>query len=163
MMPMVLPWAAWGFWCAVSWFSKKLEDRHVQRKGFNALCLGIIALALLTQGVLSTGRGHRQIQRDVGFWMKANLPMGTKFMSRLPQEGFYAQMPWTRIKKSNYNEILVDARSQGARYLVIDDAVLYDVKDFRENIAKGDLFLVKEWRKGNRQIFLFRAISPEDS
>jgi hypothetical protein len=72
-------------------------------------------------------------------------------------------MPWTRIKKSNYNEILVDARSQGARYLVIDDAVLYDVKDFRENIAKGDLFLVKEWKKGNRQIFLFRVISPEDS
>ena len=164
MMPMVLPWAAWGFWCAVSWSSKKLvEYRHVQRMGFNALCLGIIIIALLTQGVLSTGRGHRQIQRDVGLWMKANLPRDTKFMSRLPQEGFYAQMPWTRIKKSNYNEIIVDARSQGAKYLVIDDAVLYDVKDFRENIAKGDLFLVKEWKKGNRQIFLFRAISPEDS
>jgi hypothetical protein len=95
--------------------------------------------------------------------MKANLPRDAKFMSRLPQEGFYAQMPWTRVKKSNDNEILIDARSQGARYLVIDDSVLNEVKDFRENIAKGDLFLVKEWKKGNRQIFLFRAISPEDS
>ena len=163
MMPMVLPWAAWGFWNVVSWSSGRLKKRQVEWKGFNAVCLGLIVLALLTQGVLSTGRGHRQIQKEVGLWMKENLPRNAKLMSRLPQEGFYAQMPWTRIKKNTYGEILVDARSQGVKYLVIDEAVLNDAKDFRENIAKGDLFLVKEWKRGNRQIFLFRAIFPEDS
>lgn len=156
MMPMVLPWAAWGFWGTVSWSSKWMENRGIQGRKFNIFCLSIIVLALVTQGVASTGRGHRQIQKDVGHWMKANLPGEAKFMSRLPQEGFYSQLPWTRIKHTKYSTILSEARSQGADYLVIDDAVLDDAKDFRENIAQGDLILVKEWKKKNRQIFLFR-------
>lgn len=163
MMPMVLPWAAFGFWSVVSWSYKSLENRHLKRKGFNALCLGIIVLALLTQGVLSAGRGHRQIQKDVGLWMKANLPGNVKFMSRLPQEGFYAQMPWTRIKKTTYGEILIEARSQGANYLVIDDVILKNVKDFRENMARGDLLLTKEWKKEHRNILLFRIIYSSGS
>ena len=163
MMPMILPLAAWGFLGVVFWLARKLDRREVHWRGFNGLCIGLVILALLTQGVLSTGRGHRQIQKDVGLWMKANLPRDTKLMSRLPQEGFYAQMPWTRIKKNTYSDIISDARSQGANYLVIDDAVLEDIKDFRENIAQGDLILIKEWKKGKRQILLFQTVSPGNS
>jgi 4-amino-4-deoxy-L-arabinose transferase-like glycosyltransferase len=163
MMPMILPLAAWGFLGVVSWLARRLDGREVHWRGFNGLCIGLVALALLTQGVLSTGRGHRQIQKDVGLWMKANLPRETKLMSRLPQEGFYAQMPWTRIKKNTYGDIISDARSQGANCLVIDDVVLKNVKDFRENIAQGDLILMKEWKKGNRQILLFQTIASGSS
>jgi hypothetical protein len=90
--------------------------------------------------------------------MKANLPWGAKVMSRLPQEGYYAQRPWTRIRKGSYNEIVADAQVQGVSYLVIDDAILRDVTDFRENITRGDLTLVKAWGRGSRQILLFRTI-----
>jgi hypothetical protein len=158
MIPMVLPWVACGFLIFVSWSYEKFKIRHMKRNKFNALCLVVIMLALLTQGVLSTGRGHRQVQKDVGLWMRANLPGDAKFMSRLPQEGFYAQMPWARIRKTTYSEILIEARSQGANYLVIDDVILKNVKDFRENMAGGDLFLIKEWEKDHRNIFLFKIV-----
>jgi hypothetical protein len=159
MIPMILPWAAWGFLGIVSWLSWRFDYKQVHVKGFNFLCIGIVILALLAQGILSTGRGHRQIQKDVGLWMKASLPRESKFMSRLPQEGFYAQMEWARIRKGSYAEIISDARSQGAEYLIIDDVVLRNVRDFRENIPNGDLILVKEWKKGSRQIILFQGIS----
>jgi 4-amino-4-deoxy-L-arabinose transferase-like glycosyltransferase len=158
MIPMVLPWVACGFLIFVSWSYEKFKTRHMKRNKFNALCLVVIMLALLTQGVLSTGRGHRQVQKDVGLWMRANLPGDAKFMSRLPQEGFYAQLAWTRIRKTTYSEILIEARSQGANYLVIDDVILKNVKDFRENMAGGDLFLIKEWEKDHRNIFLFKIV-----
>jgi hypothetical protein len=95
--------------------------------------------------------------------MRANLPGDAKFMSRLPQEGFYAQMPWTRIRKTTYGEILIEARSEGANYLVVDDVILKNVKDFRENIAGGDLLLIKEWKKDHRNILLFKIVPSSSS
>lgn len=156
MMPVVLPWAAWGFLGVMSWISRSMKNMDVRATKVNAICLGLIVLALFTEGVVSTRRGHRQIQKDVGLWMKTNLPGDVKFMSRLPQESFYSQLRWARIRQTEYNEMLSEARSEGATYLVADDAVLEDVRGFAENIEKGDLLLLKEWRKGNRRILLFR-------
>lgn len=157
MIPMVLPWVACGFLIFVSWSYEKLKTRHMKRNKLNALCLGVIILALLAQGVFSAGKGHRQVQKDAGLWMKANLPGDARLMSRLPQEGFYSQLTWTRIKQTEYSAVLTEACTQGIGYLVVDDVILKNIKDFKENMTRGDLHLIKEWKKDNRQILLFKV------
>lgn len=163
LIPMVLPWAAWGFLGLLDWISNNLKEGHVARNRLPTICLSIVLAALMVQGVLSMGRSHRQTQREVGLWMRDNLPREARIMSRLPQEGFYADMPWTRLRKETYGEIISDARAQKVRYLVVDEVVLRDVEDFEKNVSRGDLTLIKQWKKGGRQILLFKTTVSEDS
>lgn len=70
------------------------------------------------------GDRYLSVYRDVGAWMKSNLPADSKIMARKPWVPFYAGMeqvalpfePWDRIQKY--------AKYRGADYLVADQKVI---------------------------------------
>ena len=83
-------------------------------------------------------------------------------MSRLPQEAFYADLPWIGIPVKSYEEILSEARSKGVRYLIIDRSIEKDSPGFSEKIKKEDLILLKEFQDNkDRRMVVFEILYPE--
>ena len=82
-------------------------------------------------------------------------------MSRLPQEAFYADLPWIIIPEKSYEEILREARSHKVRYLVIDRNIEKDSPGFSGKIKQEDLILLNEFRdhKGRRMV-VYEIIYP---
>jgi hypothetical protein len=106
-------------------------------------------------------REHRLIQKEAGLWMKDHLPRGVKIMSRLPQEAFYAELPWFKIPKKSDEEVLMVARSNGVRYLVLDEEVERSSPGFGEKLKEKDLILLKDWNKKDQKIVIFEIVNSE--
>jgi hypothetical protein len=93
--------------------------------------------------------------------MKDHLPRGMKIMSRRPQEAFYAELPWLKIHQENVEEILREGRSNGVKYLIIDEGIEKDLPDLWEKTEDKDLILLKEFQKKNQRLVLFEMVYPE--
>jgi hypothetical protein len=102
------------------------------------------------------GREHRVIQREIGLWIKDHLSNEGKIMSRLPQEAFYAEMPWVRMPEKRYEEIIEMVRSQEIRYLIIDEKAR-DPLFFSEKATEKELIRVREWKKKRQWSILFEV------
>jgi hypothetical protein len=95
--------------------------------------------------------------------MKDHLSRGAKMMSRLPQEAFYAEMPWVPIgvREKSYEEILLEARSKEVRYFVLDESIEQNSPSFSGKIKKEDLVLLKEFRdKRGRRMVVYEIVCP---
>ncbi|HLD29544.1 MAG TPA: hypothetical protein VJC03_04320, partial [bacterium] len=158
MISISIPWAAYGFLEGIGWVRQRSGIWGRVLKGNVPLFLLIVFLAgLFVQGRVIHAREHRHIQREVGLWIKSNLP-GGKLMSKQPQEAFYADLPWVRMSESSYEEVLNKARSKGARYLVIDEDVEKDSPGFLGKIREDDIVLLKEFEKKNRKVTVFEVV-----
>ncbi len=161
MIPVFIPFAAFGSLGFVGWVGKRSKEVTFQRK-FSAISLVIILMALFFQGrIIHTG-GHRYIQREAGFWMKDHLPMRAKVMSRLPQEAFYADFPWIGmpVPRKSYEKMINFAYSNGVRYLIIDEEVEKDLPDLQEKLKKEDFVLVLDWKRKNQRIRIYDIGCP---
>jgi hypothetical protein len=121
-----------------------------------AFFLLFVLLVIFIQGVVVHGREPRSIQREIGLWMKDHLSQEGKIMSRLPQEAFYAEMPWARMPERSYEEIMEAARSQGIRYLIIDERVK-DPSVFSEKPTEKELIRIRDWKKKREWSVLFEV------
>ena len=156
MITIALPWAAFGFLASVEWFYKRLKWGVSQTK-FGNILLIFILLGLAIQGSMTHSREFRFIQREVGLWMKEHLPREGKIMSSLPQEAFYAGLPWVHMPSGSYEEILEAARSQGVRYLVIDEKIEKDSPDFWKKSKEGNLSPLLDLRRKDRRMVVFQV------
>jgi 4-amino-4-deoxy-L-arabinose transferase-like glycosyltransferase len=59
--------------------------------------------------------------KTAGEWMKANLPEGSKVLSRKPQMPYYAGMDWAQLPM-NLNESIYFAKQNNYQYIVFDEA-----------------------------------------
>ena len=154
MIPISLPWAAFGFLKLIEWgkerYSKKEMGKH-----FLTVLLVTLLIGLFVQGRVIHRREHRYIQREAGLWMKENLPKGSKVMSRMPQEAFYAEMVCLRMPKGAYEVIVKEGRQQGVRYLVVDEDIEEISPGFWEALKREDLVPVKEFKKQDQRITVF--------
>jgi len=159
MIPISLPWAGIGFLGVVD----RVKHRFPEKKGVKAIPVILLVLllgGLLVQGRVIHPREHRVIQKEAGLWMKKHLPRDARVMSAMPQEAFYAELPWDRMPKGAYEEILHSARSDGVRYFVINEKTEEDSPRFLEKMKKEDLVLLMEWKMKNRKIGLFEVVYP---
>ena len=81
-------------------------------------------------------------------------------MSRMPQEAFYAELPWVIIPNKSYEEILRVARSNGIRYLVLDEDVEKRSPGFLGKFKEEDLTLIKDWNKQGQKVVIFEIAYP---
>jgi 4-amino-4-deoxy-L-arabinose transferase-like glycosyltransferase len=160
MIAISIPWAAFGFWTSLEWVHQRWKFVENKEKFVTSLLL-VLLIVLFVQGRVIHAREHRAIQKEAGLWMKDHLPRGVKIMSRLPQEAFYAELSWTGIPRRNYEEVLKIARSNGVRYLVLDEDVDERSPGFLEKLKEEDLILFKAWDEEGQKIAIFEIVYPE--
>lgn len=160
MISISIPWAAFGFWISLEWVHQRWKLVENKEKFVTPL-LVLLLLVLFVQGRIIHPREHREIQKEAGLWMKDHLPRGIKIMSRLPQEAFYAELSWTGIPKKSYEEVLTIARSNGVRYLAIDEDIDERSPGFWGKLKEKDLILFKAWNEGDQKIVIFEVVYPE--
>ena len=155
LISIAIPWAAFGYLGTMEWVDKRCAGKW-RPISISAVLFFLLLASLFIQGRVVHSREHRFIQREVGFWMRDHLPKGAKVMSPLPQEAFYAGLPWVRMPAGSYDEILKEARSKEARYLIIDEGIERDSPDFREKSGVGDLIQLRDWKRKTRKVVLFQ-------
>jgi 4-amino-4-deoxy-L-arabinose transferase-like glycosyltransferase len=159
LIPIFLPWAAFGFIEIINWVHQRFEKEKFQKK-FPAILLTGILIVLFIQGRVIHPREHRVIQREVGSWMREHLPKGAKVMSRMPQEAFYAELPWIKMPSESYEKIMETARSKGVQYLTIDEKMEKDSPDFFEKSKGGDLIPLMDLKRKGQKMVVFQIVYP---
>jgi 4-amino-4-deoxy-L-arabinose transferase-like glycosyltransferase len=160
MVSLSIPWAALGCLEVAGWLRRWIEKEPLRKK-VSLLLLLLLLGGLFIQGRVTHLRDIRVIRKETGLWMKSHLPRGGKVMSRMPQEAFYADLPWIRIPEKGYEEILSLARSKKVRYLVIDESIVKDSPGFLEKINEKDLILLNEFKDKNRSMVIYEVVYPE--
>ena len=160
MISISIPWAAFGCLEVMVWLNRRIE-REGLRKKVSLILLLVLLGGLFAQGRVIHGRELRLIRKETGLWMKDHLPRNAKMMSRLPQEAFYAELPWIIIPEKSYEEILSVAHSHKARYLVIDRSIEKDSPGFLGKIREEDLILLKEFKDQDRRMVVFEIVYRE--
>jgi hypothetical protein len=85
-----------------------------------ALWCGIANHRELTLPVESYGEAHR----EAGAWLAGVAAAGEPVMDRKPHLAFYAGLPYRVMPEAPYDSLLDHAVASGARYLVLDEAVV---------------------------------------
>ena len=160
MISISIPWAAFGFLRLIQWLNLRWKG-SIPLKRFSILLLLFILTGLFIQGRVIHTREHRFIQREAGLWMKENLQQGAKVMSRLPQEAFYAELPWVRMPFGEYEVIIEDARSKGIRYLLIDEDIDKISQNFLGKMRREDLVPIRDFRREDQRIVIFETAKQE--
>ncbi len=159
MIPVAIPWAAFGFVHFLRWSSSRLKESSLQKKAPAFLAI-VVLLGLYVQGWPTQDRDFRMIQKEVGLWMRDHLPKGQKMMSKMGQESFYAEQAWVRLPEKGYQEILEEARIKGVHYLVIDENIEKDSPGFLEQARSGELKPLLELKRKNRSMIVFEIRGP---
>ena len=159
LIPISLPWAAFGLLGLINWISPRLKEGK-SKEIITVLLLSLILIGLFVQGRVIHPRSHRFIQKEIGLWMKDHLPKGVKVMSSMPQEAFYAEMPWVRMPQESYEGIIEMAHSNGVQYLVIDEKIEEDTPGFWEKVKQGNLIQLLDYKRENRRMVIFQINYP---
>jgi 4-amino-4-deoxy-L-arabinose transferase-like glycosyltransferase len=159
VVSICLPWAAIGLLEMGDRVRRRYAGKPLETR-VPAIFLLTVILVIFAQGRVIHTREHRHIQRDVGLWMRENLPKD-KVMSGLPQEAFYAEMPWMKIPRVSYEQALAAARSKGVRYLIVDENIEEDYPGFSKAIREEDLVPVKEWKRKDQHSVIYRIVPKE--
>ncbi|HXX34058.1 MAG TPA: glycosyltransferase family 39 protein [Thermodesulfobacteriota bacterium] len=152
---IALPWASLGFISLAEWITPRLKEGRWKRT-FPVLFLLFVLTVIFIQGRVIHGRDHRFIQKEAGLWIKDHLSQKGKIMSRLPQEAFYAELPWVRMPEKTYEEIMAMVRSQGIRYLIIDERA-ENPSAFLEKTSEKELIPIHEWKRKREWSILFEV------
>jgi 4-amino-4-deoxy-L-arabinose transferase-like glycosyltransferase len=87
--------------------------------------------------------------RDAGEWLRAHYPPGQVVMSRKPYVPFYANGRLVELPQDNLDRILAYGRQHGARFLVVDERGIADVRPnllpLLDGPAPPGLKLVYDW------------------
>jgi 4-amino-4-deoxy-L-arabinose transferase-like glycosyltransferase len=157
MISLALPWATFGFLEVINWINQRFNREGVGKR-VPVVLLICLLIGLFVQGRVIHSREHRFIQREVGLWMKENLPKGSRVMSRLPQEAFYAEFPWVLMPYGEYGVIIEEARSKGVRYLLIDENIEKVSSHFLRNVRREDLVPVRDFKKKGQKVVIFEIV-----
>ena len=160
MVSISIPWAAFGFLELTKWLHRRWRG-GLPLKKFSIFLLIFFLAGLLIQGMMIHAREHRMIRKEAGLWMKDHLPRGMKIMSRLPQEAFYAELPWIILPKKNYEDVLNVARFNEVQYLIIDEDIEQDSPGFLKKMKEEDLILLKDLKTKNRRMAIFKIVYSE--
>ncbi len=163
-IPMALCWAGTGFWeidyrLQEKFKNKSLTIGEAKISHFSIIILVVIIVICLPRG-LKPIRGHRAIQKEAGYWLKAYAGAGQEkiiVVSPSPQEAFYAKAKWYDLEGSTYTEIINNATLKEADFIIIDRNIDKMCPDFRGSIRSDDLeLLTDKFEKSKRKIIIYK-------
>jgi 4-amino-4-deoxy-L-arabinose transferase-like glycosyltransferase len=157
MVSISIPWAAFGFLEGIHWINQRFNRKGVGKRVSVALLICLL-IGLFVQGRVVHSRERRLIQKEVGLWMKDHLPRDAEIMSRLPQEAFYAQLPWVRMPDGTYEVIIGEARTKGVRYLAVEKDIEKVSPRFWEALRREDIVPVKEFERKDQRETIFELV-----
>ncbi len=161
-IPMALCWAAAGFWEIDYRLQQKFKDKSLSvGKGgisrFSIIILVIVMAVCLPKG-LRPIRGHRAIQKKVGYWLKENA--GQKefiVMASSPQESFHAGAKWYKLKGKTYAEVISNAREKRADFIIINKKADKICPDFRDSVKADDLeVFTNKFENSDKKIVIYK-------
>jgi 4-amino-4-deoxy-L-arabinose transferase-like glycosyltransferase len=151
MIPTALPWTAYGFVHISDWFTR-FEATRRRALGIGLL---IVMTGLIVQGSLEGDREHRELQREVGLWLKHNGVHGEKIMSPRVHEAFYAEMELVRYQEDDLGTVIEAVDSKRAHYVVIHQQMEKSHPDFKTQLERYGLVSLREWKQGKDKIWVF--------
>lgn len=154
MIPIAMPWVAYGFLAAVEILQSSGQVRRFLGKEMVIALIAVMA-AIYLQGAFEGNREHRELQREVGRWLKHNAPQGEKVMSRRIQEAFYADLELVRYQGDDLEGLLEAARTKAVSYVIVDQGMVKSCVDFTGTITRHGLVPMGHWKKGTNQIWVF--------
>jgi hypothetical protein len=157
MVSISIPWAAFGFLEVAHWINQRFNRKGVGKR-VSVVLLICLLIGLFVQGRLIHSRERRLIQKETGLWMKDHLPRDAEVMSRLPQEAFYAQLPWVRMPDGAYEVIIGEARAKGVRYLAVEEDIEKVSPRFWEALRREDIVPVKEFERKDQRETIFELV-----
>lgn len=157
MIPLTLPWAAYGLMGMTQRFFPVRKGRVWGRA--TAGFLLVIVVGLFIQGVLEGDRRHRQLQREVGLWLRSNGARGAKVVSSRVHEAFYARMELISYPEGDI-ERAVEAGAGPDRYIVVDEEMELRHPHLVQKMESQGIERLRCWMKGDDRICVFRNIRP---
>jgi len=158
MIPIALPWAAYGFLGVTEAIRSWDKVRKYSEKTI-CIILFLIMAGLLAQGIVQRNkRAYRVVQKQAGLWLKHNLSRGEKLMARTVQEAFYANMERVYMPEGDFEYVIEAARSQSVRYVIVGEKGEEYYPNFLEKAERQGLVPIHSWEKGKLTIFLFEIV-----
>lgn len=161
-VPMTLCWAGAGFWEIDHRLQSRSQDKKLSvglgrmSRISVALLLAIIVICL--PRALRTIRGHRAIQREVGYWLRENAGQKEFVVASLsPQIAFHAEAKQCQLEGRTYAELISKAREKHADFIVTDENLDAICPDFRDSVNSDDLeIFTRRFEKSDRKILVYK-------
>jgi 4-amino-4-deoxy-L-arabinose transferase-like glycosyltransferase len=143
LIPMSLLWAGAG----VPTLHRFLKRRGVTEPARWIALLILVAALVLLPIELSGVRKVREEQWVTGQWLKENTPPDAVIISNSPREAFYAERefiglpPASPLRKGggpSYQDVMIVARENGARYLLVNQNTLFHNRTFLESLSTSE-------------------------
>jgi 4-amino-4-deoxy-L-arabinose transferase-like glycosyltransferase len=144
IVPFSLLWAGAGV-LEMKRYLEKIRGTNAGKVIF--LLLVFVILSQLPQS-LKPERRFRAKQKKVGAWLRQNTPPDAIIMSNSPQEAFYADRDFMLLPRGicargdpgkSYQEIIRYARTNGVRYILVNQNTHEMNPGFIESIQPSDL------------------------
>lgn len=163
-IPIALCWAGVGFWEIDYRLQEKFKDKNLVIGKYSLSRYSIIILVVIMAICLPRGlrpiRQHRAVQKEAGYWLKANA--GQKefvIVSPSPQEAFYAGASWYVLKGKTYTEVIENARNKNADFIIIDRNIEKACPDFKDSVKADDLeVLTNKFEEDDRKILIYKLL-----
>jgi hypothetical protein len=155
ILPILFIWVGNGVYELGDWFLRNFDSARKDLVYFCVLALVIINfLPRLTGPFRQKDKFLDQAieMKEVGSWIKDNLPQGVLIMTRWPELAFYAEKSFVMISNNKYTDLIQYAQDRYVDYIVIDRrsaTKLYPEFNFllNETDIPSELELVYIWDK----------------
>lgn len=152
---LALPWATFGIVRIADIIQRKRSVGFLHDHSHIILLVLVMAI-LFTEGLVDriNSRKHRMIRKEVGVWMRDNIPKGP-VISRLPHEAFYADMDWINVQDHDVKNLLQKANEKNAKYLVFDEKAIDSKANFIKSLEENNFHLIYVHQKRKQKLFVF--------
>lgn len=169
-VPLILIWAGKGVVEINKWFMellltfrekwKKIRIKPVILESI-LIFLVLLSFVPFTFRPFLKGEIEPNFYKDIGLWIRDNLPQNAVIMSRKPWIPFYAQREEVPLPYAPFPEIIKFAHYQGANYLIADENVIGDRPNLRflfdEDYKSGKIKIIHRFKnKAGRKIYLYK-------
>jgi 4-amino-4-deoxy-L-arabinose transferase-like glycosyltransferase len=171
LLPTLAIWLGAGVYELGVWLRATVQNLLGERKWKGIWSRVVVAVptvamilffALLQPRVIEqyTSTGSFRIEhKNVGLWLKDNIPAGSVVMSRYPAIAFYADSRWEPTPNAPYAQVLTYAEANGVDYFVVDELETRELRPQFAPLVRGEdlppeLKLIHTDRSGARIVVL---------
>lgn len=171
-VPIILIWVARGIVEISRWSVRPMKDANIkvswvpQRQFFIE---GLIVIFVITSFVPFTFRPFLRneikpnIYKEIGEWMKSNLPRDAVLLCRKPWIPFYADKKQVTLPVASFDKVLKFAHYRKADYLIVDenDNVRPELGFlFEEKYVSKDLKLSHKFKDSSgKKIYVYQILN----